>query len=64
MNGTRRDLLYLHSDSQEIKQAFKLITEASKSVYGFETRQMYTFAKVLSHKIEGFFSSGLSYGAI
>ena len=47
--------------SQGVERAVKLVTEASHSVYGFESRHQHILAKVLCQQLRPAFSSKGSY---
>ena len=51
LNGTKLDLPDLPSHSQAMERVVKLTTEASQTVYGFDTRYQHITVKVLSQKL-------------
>ena len=55
INGTKLDLLDLPSHSQAMEWAVKLTTEASQTVYGFETRHQHNSQSFESEIENGIF---------
>jgi hypothetical protein len=55
--NTKPDIPDLPSHSQSVERSVKLVTEASHTVYGFDTRHRSILSKVLSRKMRPAFMS-------